>query len=369
MANNFGFDPQAVADANQQDTRDTNAMLMFQKGLGGMAEADQQQKQLMLQQLKAQHDQLNKEKDDYAVIFGNKEYSPTSRLQAYNSMVAIDRALNPSSLMKPMDKWDQGAENLSKDIGAARQELVKGTIDRATYNKRVMFSVGAAMKEAQSQDEITSLEDVQKKAMEAVSGSTATVNAGGKTIQGTTNPLDNSVEPYQTPAGPAVSTNVPEATFNKEYAPGGPKEQELKIKQQNADTASALIGQKGEALDVSTAKTILDGLNSSDKAKSNLAVQQFFNSILPPEVAGLVIDQNKLANDATRKKLASYLGAKVGVQPEQPAAKPAADKKTPAGAKTQIPEGYVVMKDKAGKRSAVRKEKVSEMKTQGYTLE
>jgi hypothetical protein len=214
MANSFGFDPEA-AQVDQRDVNAQNAMLMFQKGLGSMADADTQQKQMAMQQLKAKYEQMNKEKDDYATIFGNKEYSPQSRLQAYNSMVAIDKIVNPSTKLLPMDKWDAGAEALSKDIGAARQELADGKIDRATYNKRVTFSIGAAMKEAQSQDEIISLEDVQKKAMEAVSGSTQTVNAGDKTVQGTVNPLTNTVEPYQTPAGPAISKNVPEATFKR----------------------------------------------------------------------------------------------------------------------------------------------------------
>lgn len=335
MANNFGFDPNAVADANAQDTNATAAMGMFQKGMGSLAEADQSQKQLMLQQMKAQHDQLNKEKDDYAGIFGNKEYSPTSRLEAYNSMVAIDKTLNPKTLLKPMDKWDQGAENLSKDIGAARQELVKGTIDRATYNKRVMFSVGAAMKEAQSQDEITSLEDVQKKAMEAVSGSTQTVNAGDKTVQGTVNPLDNTVEPYQTAQGPAVSPNVPVQTFNKEYAAGGPREQELAIKQKNADTMASMVGPKIDALDVSTAKTTLDALNSSDKAKAGLALKQLLLSNDPTGMMGYLIDENKLNNDVLRKSVVEGLSKKIGVQPK-PTAKPAAGGKAPpaGGSKT-----------------------------------
>jgi hypothetical protein len=107
------------------------------------------------------------------------------------------------------------------------------------------------------------------------------------------------------------------------------------IKQQNADTAAALLSQKADALDVGTSKTLLDALNSSDKAKSGAAIKQLLMDSIPQDVApyiGAFLDENKMNNDKVRKAITDKLTQKVGVQPPAKATeKPGA--KQPAGGK------------------------------------
>lgn len=292
-----------------------NAMLMFQKGLGSFAQADHQQKELALNQMKAKFDQMNKEKDDYAAIFGNKEFSPQYRMQAYNSMVAIDKVVNPASKLMPMDSWDAVSENLSKDIGAARKMLVEGTIDRKAYNKMVMGATATAYQAAQSKDEVTSIDQIEKAALSSVQGSTATARVGDKIIEGRENPLTTQIEPFETTEGPAISPNVQVQTMEKVLGPGGYREQELGVKKQNADNTAALLGQRIDQMEVSTAKTLLDALNSSDKAKAGAALKQWIVGNDPTNLSSMFIDENKLMNEITRGKVRERLAAKVGVQP------------------------------------------------------
>lgn len=318
MGNSFGFDPNAGSD--EETDKYSKATLMFQKGLGSLADVAQDKKRLALEQAKVKFEKIQKDRDYYTSQFGNTELSADARLRAYNSMVALDKAVNPSSQMMPMDSWDEVSENLSNDVGVARKMLTDGKIGRPEYHRMILDATAAAYQTAKSKQDTVNIADIEKRALEGVNTSSATVNSGGKSYTGSVNPMTNTMEPYQTPNGPAESPDVPVQQLGLDQQYRG---QELEERQRSNDLSERGLDLREGSANMQRLQTAAQMLKSLEDGVSYPEFVQE-NAEFLSQLG--IVNPNKMSAQQLRKTILNELIGGIGSGSSE---KPAEKKKKP----------------------------------------
>lgn len=261
-----------------------------------------QKKQLIMEQMKMAYEQATKERDGIAQRLNDKTVQTSPELfgTLYNRWVALENKLSGGATKLPaVDKVMPEDMEYMKRVSAIAFAKATG--------KATAEETNAALKQWSTEvmsARISDRGEMQKNfdnmlSNIGVTGSTATFQQGNKDVFAQVNKFGE--------AKPIASAPNMEQ-FNAETG-----RMNAETSRMQAENESARAGAKSSSETVSTARALIDALNSYDKGKKT-DIYNKLNNVADWAVPDFLTDPNQLDNQKIRAKVVDLLSQKLGTE-------------------------------------------------------